>query len=357
MEKLIQCHLCDKYSTDKILGITVHLAKVHSKKGISFKEENPEGFKKWLWAQVDVGEEDECWLWQRGRPSISFDRKPVVVSHIIWELTKDTPIKKFVNHTCANSLCVNPAHLYTSDVQCTTSWSDIIEIRRLATEGVSQKAIGEKFGKSLSSIHEIVRHPRYDHIHDPVPLGEYCPVCNEELPSNKVVLHLWDVHGLTKIEAMRQCPEWGKNLLMEKINKKGANDCWEWGSSVNANTGHGLYWYRDGEGTVSNAKAHRLMYEIVNNTVLTANKEYVLRKCNNALCCNPKHLTLGSARDVARLRIESMMVNGTATNINTVKKIKKLLKEGTKLQKEIALETGVSINVVNGINCGKYAWV
>lgn len=66
-----------------------------------------------FWEKVDVGLEDECWLW-RGNSRGQFRMGTVVVHvrRVAWEFTYGAPPPKIhLKLTCGERLCCNPAHI------------------------------------------------------------------------------------------------------------------------------------------------------------------------------------------------------------------------------------------------------
>lgn len=71
-----------------------------------------------LFAKIDKGTADECWLWQRGKirkgyGQVRIKDKRYVVSRLIYQLEHPTIdiTGLVVMHTCDNPPCCNPAHL------------------------------------------------------------------------------------------------------------------------------------------------------------------------------------------------------------------------------------------------------
>ena len=82
------------------------------------------------------------------------------------------------------------------------------------------------------------------------------------------------------------------------INKKQANDCWEWLGHKN-NTGYGSIGIQG-----SQYSAHRIVYALTNPNTIDFKapknkkvKEFILHICDNRSCCNPNHMKLGNYDD------------------------------------------------------------
>lgn len=73
-----------------------------------------------------------------------------------------------------------------------------------------------------------------------------------------------------------------------KVNKNGQDDCWEWTGAVSC-SGYGVLQKGSrGQGIV---RAHRLSLEIHKGKI--PENALVLHSCDNKLCCNPSHLSIG----------------------------------------------------------------
>ena len=77
-----------------------------------------------------------------------------------------------------------------------------------------------------------------------------------------------------------------------KVAKKGDAECWEWKACSKAQ-GYGRI-HLNGK----MQSAHRVAYALVNGDVPA--HRHVLHTCDNPTCCNPGHLTLGSASENIR---------------------------------------------------------
>lgn len=71
------------------------------------------------------------------------------------------------------------------------------------------------------------------------------------------------------------------------------HNCWPWQGPKDRN-GHGVIGLRSGTST----QAHRLAWELTHGEI--PDRMLVLHMCDNACCCNPSHLRLGTQSDNIR---------------------------------------------------------
>ncbi len=146
-----------------------------------------------FWRHTDRRGPDDCWPWKRptnisigyGRINLGPGKGEELAHRFSWIL-HNGPIPKglCVLHKCDNPACVNPAHLFIGtrmdNVQDMTqkgrgaigarhhaarlSDEDIMNIRKLAAQGISRKQISEQYGISPSHLCCIVHGTRWKHL-------------------------------------------------------------------------------------------------------------------------------------------------------------------------------------------------
>lgn len=81
-----------------------------------------------------------------------------------------------------------------------------------------------------------------------------------------------------------------------KIDVKGEDDCWLWTARLNVPDGYGFIAFNR-----TALLAHRIAYELAYGD---PGELFVLHKCDVRVCCNPKHLFLGTLLDNNRDRAQ-----------------------------------------------------
>jgi hypothetical protein len=147
-----------------------------------------------FWARVRKAGPDECWLWTGGKNSYGYGilrtarlGRPRGAHRFSWELHNGAiPDGLQVLHRCDVRNCVNPAHLFLGNNQDNTAdkvakgrqsalrgekqvfarltEAQVRQIRELHGNGLSNGAIGEKFGVGSEAISKVIRGVNWKHV-------------------------------------------------------------------------------------------------------------------------------------------------------------------------------------------------
>lgn len=145
-----------------------------------------------FWEKVKTDGATDCWEWSAFKDAQSYGKisvkgKARLAHRVSYELHRGRiPVGKLVCHSCDNPSCVNPSHLFlgvsadnVSDMdrkgrrttvaslgedhgRAKLGPSDIAAIR--ASEGVSQRALAERYGVGQSQIQRIRAGESWSHI-------------------------------------------------------------------------------------------------------------------------------------------------------------------------------------------------
>ena len=157
-----------------------------------------------------------------------------------------------------------------------------------------------------------------------------------------------------------------KTRFWSKIKKSGANECWEWQSTLS----------KSGYGTISVKRrllrAHRVSLSL-NKEGFDKDKPHALHSCDNPKCCNPLHLFWGShsenMKDMA-LKKRATKLKGELHSSRTriecrprgaphkyskftesqVLDIRHKVAQKLRSRKQLALDYGVSVSAITAIH-------
>lgn len=89
------------------------------------------------------------------------------------------------------------------------------------------------------------------------------------------------------------------NRIWKRVEINPQSGCWEWQGSRHNRSGHGRMRHPV---TQKMVYVHRLMYELAYGEIPVL--DVVRHRCDNAKCCRPAHLELGSIRDNTQDRLD-----------------------------------------------------
>lgn len=149
-----------------------------------------------FWDKVDIKNPDQCWQWMAfcdryGYGRFMLDGKAVSAHRLsaCWAgILVDMNSQLHVCHSCDNTSCVNPQHLFVGTHQdnmadrdnkgrhiCVSQpgsqhgmskldEDDVRQIRMLRQQGLTQRVIANQFGVTRSMISYIVNNKNWQHV-------------------------------------------------------------------------------------------------------------------------------------------------------------------------------------------------
>lgn len=135
-----------------------------------------------------------------------------------------------------------------------------------------------------------------------------------------------------------------------KVDVGSPNACWNWRAGAST-FGHGRFKL---SGRL--VSPHRFVYEQVNGPI-PASVSYhglvVMHACDNPLCCNPRHLRLGTQRDNVRDQIAKGRKPVGRKSPKFSDEVVAAVRADTRLHHVIAADFGMSTRYVGEIKQGK----
>lgn len=142
-----------------------------------------------------------------------------------------------------------------------------------------------------------------------------------------------------------------------RVDKSGQNGCWNW-TGARLSSGYGSFQV-GGLGSPS-IGAHRYAWELHYGEPPPPGRALVvMHSCDNRLCVNPHHLSLGTPKDNAqdmhrKGRSSGIVPRGTehfraVLNPDTVR----MIRASSETNRAIAERLGVGINTIRGVRIGR----
>jgi hypothetical protein len=164
--------------------------KGHPKRFVSGHNNYGPPLAERFWSRVVKQGEDGCWMWtgcvnRHGYGIINTGERNELAHRVAYELTNGRMLPgEYCLHRCDNPSCCNPSHLFTGtqrdNVKDMVSKGrnpkgserpnalltevDVIEIRRLCSEGTLQKDVAKQYGVNKGLVGSIVRHTTWKHV-------------------------------------------------------------------------------------------------------------------------------------------------------------------------------------------------
>lgn len=142
-----------------------------------------------------------------------------------------------------------------------------------------------------------------------------------------------------------------ENRFWSKVDVKGDDECWKWKRSSQR---YGRFWLAG-----DNVLAHRVAFMLWNDldSLDDIPGQSVKHQCHQTVCCNPRHLQVGSQSSNL---IEACIEGDRETRFtdDEIREINRLARSPGITQRAIAEEFGVSDEMISGIVREKYySWV
>jgi hypothetical protein len=143
-----------------------------------------------FWAKVDKAGPNGCWLWTGTKVRLGYGQfrmrnKRWQTHRLAYVLTYGpVPADKFVCHKCDNPTCCNPDHMFVGtpadnmidkmnkgraphgelNKMSRYTTAQVLEIRRLAAAGISERKIREVLGIGRGSVAQIIAGNTWRHL-------------------------------------------------------------------------------------------------------------------------------------------------------------------------------------------------
>ena len=127
----------------------------------------------------------------------------------------------------------------------------------------------------------------------------------------------------------------------DRVDRRGSDECWNWQKLISHN-GYGRFRY---EGKIH--YSHRFAFELKHGDL---SDDVVVRhfRCNNNLCCNPRHMDIDSREGTMRDTTSGMKNKNARLSISDVKEIRERVGNRENRQK-VADDFRVSISTVGSV--------
>jgi hypothetical protein len=148
-------------------------------------------------------------------------------------------------------------------------------------------------------------------------------------------------------EIMRKTLE---ERFWSKVDKRGPEECWEWtASKAGATVLYGRFYLKQGKSVAAHVYSYRLAKGEIPEGM------QVCHTCDNGLCCNPKHLFLGTAqKNIQDMWRKGRAGRGQRMNREDAYTVLKMRFDGKKTLREIAERFHITIPHVSSLCSGRW---